>query len=243
MKTGTKIQNLVVSGPLSEMTYEEVQYDGTKEEFLKDLECEEHPFITVYGELYDGNHRMELHIRKSEIKGYGIEMIDVDAKDIIAPASYFLPEEEEDEGEDEEEEIDDEPLRTADDYDFDDDTEDDYREYITDQLALAFSPKEVTRSVVDIVLTAQQEVASRIEDYCDEKGEDCMYAFGDSPNYVAIDSIIDMMFLYHLATEASLAETMQTFKQKDLIEVSWKAFLKATEYEEGLKFDKDSDSD
>lgn len=243
MKTGTKIQNLVVSGPLSEMTYEEVQYDGTKEEFLKDLECEEHPFITVYGELYDGNHRMELHIRKSEIKGYGIEMIDVDAKDIIAPASYFLPEEEEDEGEDEEEEIDDEPIRTTDDYDFDDDTEDDYREYIGDQLALAFSPKEVTKNVVDTILTAQQEVAARIEDYCDEEGADCMYAFGDSPNYVAIDSIIDMMFLYHLATEASLAETMQTFKQKDLIEVSWKAFLKATEYEEGLKFDKDSDSD
>lgn len=239
MKTGTKIQNLVVSGPLSEMTYEEVQYDGTKEEFLKDLECEEHPFITVYGELYDGNHRMELHIRKSEIKGYGIELIDVNAKDIIAPASYFLPEEEDDD-ENEDVEYDDEPLRTAEDSEIDDDTEDDYRSYIVDQLVIAFSYSEVTSKAIDMIMTAQQEIAARIEDYFDEKGEDCFYLFGDSPNYVAIDSIIDVMFLYHLAAESNLEETLKVFPPEELIKISWKAFLKAADGEEAATDKSDS---
>ena len=214
MKVCTKISMIIIED--MDVSYENLFYTGTRDQFEKEMQGEGGPFITLHGSIYDGNLRTELHFRKDKVLAYAFEEKIISGADIFA--SNFKPIQ-----------IDLDPPKEETVYDLSklkdgrpehdpdkDPDEEDLINYIRSQLNEAIKTNAPDREdATDLIYRASLKLVTNVKDFMRDKPVTFYDIYQDYEPFACIDMLIDCFLLYVQVGGGDIASAVEFLKSED----------------------------
>lgn len=199
-------------------------YKGTVKKFEADMRSTEDPFISFYAMDAEAGYQHKVVVRKNKVTAYSYDMDEPYVNSMVAPSFKNIYQREWNKAQKETEEtapFDDKPL--------DKNIEADLREYLKEQIQIAFETK-ATEQQLDYFTTARRWLCSKVQDYINHHDDTtAMALFGDDLEYGVTDILIDVLFLYTLISSSTLSECISNTPTEVLVSNGWKSFLSMAE--------------